>query len=102
MIKSKEELLKDFSAIIGENNSDEAISFIENLTDSMTSVNADDVKALNDKIETLEQEKKNIDTEWRNKYKARFFDTPIKPEPENEEKVDEVPQSFDDLFSTKE
>lgn len=64
---SKDELISQLSAFIGENNSDEAISLMENVSDSFDS-DGEDWKA---KYE-------ENDASWRKKYMERF--TNIGPE----------------------
>ena len=63
--KSKNELIDSFSAIIGENNSDEAISFLEDLSDSFD----DELQANYDK---LKADYDALDASWRDRYIKRF------------------------------
>lgn len=66
---SRDELVSQLSAFIGENNSDEAISLMENVSDSFAS-DGEDWKAKYDEL----------DASWRKRYMERFIN--IGPEPD--------------------
>lgn len=89
-IKKSEELLKNFSDIVGENNEDNVISFIEDLTDTLNNIDSENWR---EKFETN-------DAEWRKKYRERFLD--VKPQPEPEPELEREPgiqpKDFEDLF----
>lgn len=85
-VRSKEELLAIIKDRIGEDTSDEAISFIEDVTDTL---NDFETRAGED----WEEKYRQLDEEWRIKYKERFFNT----ENEEEEEKKEV-LTFNDLF----
>lgn len=94
MIKSKDELISMISARIGEDNSDEALSLLEDVTDTLTDYETKTADSTN-----WQQKYEENDKEWRNKYKERFMsgsetidDEIIDPEPEPRR------YSFEDLF----
>lgn len=94
MIKSKDELISMISARIGEDNSDEALSLLEDVTDTLTDYETKTADSTN-----WQQKYEENDKEWRNKYKERFMsgsetidDEIIEPEPEPRR------YSFEDLF----
>lgn len=94
MIKSKDELISMISARIGEDNSDEALSLLEDVTDTLTDYETKTADSTN-----WQQKYEENDKEWRNKYKERFMsgsdsvdDEIIEPEPEPKR------YSFEDLF----
>lgn len=91
-VLNKEDYLARIQGIIGEDNSDEAMAFIEDMTDTFEDMNT----RLEDKTDWKQKYEEN-DTEWRNKYKERFFSS---SEEDNEE-IDEpqTPLTFDDLFT---
>lgn len=62
--KSVEELLASAKTILGENTSDEALAFMEDISDSMQS-DAEDWKARYDEN----------DAAWRKRYAERFMST---------------------------
>ena len=87
-IKKSDELLKNFSDIVGENNEDNVISFIEDLTDTLNNIDTENWK---EKFETN-------DAEWRKKYRERFLDVKPDPEPDPEPEPGIQPKDFEDLF----
>lgn len=64
VIEDKDALIKSVSDLLG--NSDEALTVIENLSDTIDSLNKDSEIIWKQKYDDL-------DNEWRNKYKERFF-----------------------------
>lgn len=97
-IKSKEEILEQINARIGEDNSDEAIAIIEDITDTL---NDFETRANGDGVDWKTKYEEN-DKEWRNKYKERFFN----PEPNEDNNLEETPadndkpMSYADLFKS--
>lgn len=72
MVKTKEELITDITAILGDNKSDEAIALLENVSDTLDSSANKDYDELQKKYDTLVTEKDELDKTWREKYIARF------------------------------
>lgn len=100
-IKSKEEILEQINARIGEDNSDEAITLIEDITDTLDDF---ETRANGDGVDWKSRYEEN-DKEWRNKYKERFFNAePVEPNEGNN--LDEPdtdsnkPMSYADLFTS--
>ena len=88
-IKTIEELMGAVRARVGEDTSDEAIAFVEDVSDTLASLsNAEDWK----------KKYEDNDAEWRKRYQDRFFntDTPkgTEPTPDLEPKK----LTFDELF----
>ena len=69
-VRTKEELLELVKTRIGEDNSDEALAFIEDITDTLSDLEA---KGATD----WEEKYNSLDNEWRERYKARFFSAPV-------------------------
>jgi predicted RND superfamily exporter protein len=69
-VLNKEDFMKQIKEFVGDKNDDVTLKFIEDANDTITSWN-DDYKA---KYETAVKEKEDLDKEWRNRYKSRFFD----------------------------
>lgn len=99
-VLSKEKLLESVSERFKDDTSDEVLSFIEDITDTINSyVSGEDWK-------TKYEEN---DAAWRQRYKERFFSTDVeKPKDEtvivSEENVDgpeNEPTKYEDLFETK-
>lgn len=105
-IKTREEIIQLVSDRIGDDNSDDALSLIEDVTDTLndleTRVSGDgtDWKAEYDKL----------DNEWREKYKARFTDGDNNDNSNNDNNNsnnggndNEIKSyKYEDLFTTKE
>lgn len=94
MIKSKDEIINMISARIGEDNSDEAIGLLEDITDTLNDYETRTADSTNwkEKYETN-------DKEWRDKYKERFMSGDSS---KDDEIIDEEEKpkrySFEDLF----
>lgn len=97
-IKSKEEILEQINARIGEDNSDEAIALIEDITDTLDDF---ETRANGDGVDWKSRYEEN-DKEWRNKYKERFFNA----EPNDDNNLDGTepdnakPMSYAELFTS--
>lgn len=72
-VVSKDEILAQIKILIGDNTSDEAVTLIENISDTFDSRPADNSEALNKRITELEDQLKENDKMWRDKYTSRFF-----------------------------
>ena len=68
----KPELMKRVSGYIGEDNSDEALSLLEDIQDTIE--DSSDVSSYVTEIEELKKKVEETETTWREKYKARFTD----------------------------
>lgn len=79
--KSLEDLMSSAKSLFADNSSDEVLNFLEDLTDSYTE---QDVTSYETKISELEKKVKDTENEWREKYKARFF------EPKEQSVIDEA------------
>ena len=92
--RSKDELLAALRGVLGENQTDEAIALIEDVTDTF------DAPA-----EDWEQKYKDNDAAWRKKYTVRFFSSGDVDQGSggNTETVinsdeEQKPLTYDDLF----
>lgn len=99
MVKTKEELIGDIRTFIGEEPTDDALSILENVTDSFDDL---ETKA-NDTTDWKSKYEEN-DREWRKKYTERF-NSPSKDDDEDDgnDGSDEVTMmtSYDELFIRK-
>lgn len=76
--KTKDELLASARAILGDNTTDEALTFMEDISDS-----------LEVSTEDWEAKYKENDAAWRKRYAERFMssgDSGLEPEPDDEPK----------------
>ena len=91
-VKPINDLLSKANDIIGENNDDSVLEFIGDLSDTLKSYQNSE-----DRINTLEREKTELDNSWRKKYRERFFS----PAPEEDEPPEDEPAlktKYEDLF----
>lgn len=98
-VKTREEIMAQISARIGDDTSDDAIALIEDVTDTLTDL---ETKAKGDGKD-WKAEAEKIDKEWREKYIARFNGKADDNEEINEPPVDENKRlTFEALFEEKE
>lgn len=109
-VLTKEDFLKAIQTRIGDDVSDEAMTFIEDMTDTYDSLN----KSLENDGEDWKAKYEELDKTWRDKYKARFFDNQntnssndttsdeVKKEQEIDVKDDGEEIGFEDLFTERE
>ena len=101
---SKDDLIKKVSAYIGEDNSEEALSILEDISDSYDEV---DVTEYENKISTLEKDIADLDASWRTRYRERFENKDATPTTQPEPGIsiedtvpseeDVTPPSFEDI-----
>lgn len=92
MIRSKDEILGLIKDRLGEDTSDEAISFVEDITDTINNYEESNSQNWKQKYE-------DNDKQWRQKYRDAFFSP--KPEVvEDYEEENDKPKvlRFEDLF----
>lgn len=89
-IRTSEEIMSRLQTIIGDDTSDETLSFIEDVRDTIG--NNDNAE----RIRQLEEEVANTDKTWREKYRNAFFHGP--DEDESQYRDESKPKTFDDLF----
>lgn len=96
MVRTKEEIIDLVKQRIGENASDDDISFLEDVTDTVESFTSTD-KA--EEATEWERKYRENDAQWRERYIARFNGKEDVSEPETEVIYDEEKKyNFDDLF----
>ena len=100
-VLSKEEFFNRLNARVGDSQSDEDIAFMEDMTDTYSSL---EKQAQGDGVDWEKKFKEN-DASWRKKYTARFFSsgggTPYtEQEAEEEKRPEDV--TFNDIFVRKE
>ena len=90
-------LLEELRNVIGDRTDDDALALIERVSE-LESQGIDDLK---NKITELEGQMKQLDEEWRKRYRDRFYEGEEKDEEQieeagSEEEAESV--SIDDLF----
>ena len=104
-VLNKEDFMSRLQERIGDDTSDEAMHFIEDMTDTFNDFETRS-SGLND--EQWQSKIDELDKSWREKYKARFFNTETTPDDvkgnqEDDVKDDEnIEKTFDDLFEERE
>ena len=91
-------LLEELRNVIGDRTDDDALALIERVSE----LESQSIEDLKNKITELEGQMKQLDEDWRKRYRDRFYEgeKEIEDEPEeeagNEEEAESV--SIDDLF----
>lgn len=90
-VVERDVLIHRIASVLSDPESDESLSLIEDVTDTLDAGSSDDWK-------TKYEEN---DAAWRKRYKERFLKKPDK-EPEIEDDDDKEKKNYDDLFTVKE
>ena len=98
-VRTKDELLEIIKGRIGDDTSDETISFIEDITDTLSDY---EEKATNSDTEDWKTKFEENDKMWREKYRERFFSKEVEKEDEDFSEDEVKSLSYDDLFEEKE
>lgn len=97
MIRTREELLNQIKEVIGESTEDGALALLEDVTDTVTDL---ETRAAGNT--DWKSKYDALDSEWRARYKARFFDgEPSGNEPPAPPAEDTIITSFEDLFKAE-
>ena len=99
-VKTRDEIVEAVRKRIGEDTSDEAISLLEDVTDTFT----DYETRVADKTD-WKTKYDEMDASWRKKYMDRFSGKTgeeVKEEQEEQIKDDSEPRTFDELFTERE
>lgn len=96
-VKTREEILAKIKDRVGEQTDDESIAFLEDVTDTLSDLEA---KANGDGIDWKSKYEEN-DAEWRKRYTERFYSSDPNTDPEPP-KLDDTqkPKTFAELFTT--
>lgn len=92
-IKNLSEIIESARTIIGENTSDEALAFMEDLSDTMTDFDNRTQDATN-----WQERYQENDAKWRKKYADRFNGKPVEEEDDSYELPEPPKKSYLDLF----
>lgn len=98
-VRTKDELLEIIKGRIGNDTSDETISFIEDITDTLSDYERKATKSDEEDWKTKYEEN---DKMWREKYRERFFSKEVEKEDEDFSEDEVKSLSYDDLFEEKE
>lgn len=101
MVLKSDEAMAQLKKLVGDDTSEDTISFIENISDTLTSLES---KANNNSDMIPKSELDRVNEEWAKKYRDRFFEgTTPQPNPqpnenENNNENDNEPLLFENLF----
>lgn len=105
MVLSKEEFKEKLKTVIGDRTDDEALSIIEDFTDTYEDLESKTVSVEEDG-ENWKEKYEALDEEWRKKYRDRFFSGDVEEEVDTveekeiieEEKKEDVEDILEKLF----
>lgn len=95
-VRSKEEILEQIRKHVGDDTSDDAISLVEDVNDTINAMETDENNDWKQKYE-------ENDATWRQKYRDRFFgagadDEPPIGEEDGDGDADDKPLTYENLF----
>ena len=101
MVKNITEIMETLRAYMGEDVSDEAIAFIEDVNDTLSNY-----ERMVADVTDWESKYNELDASWRKRYRDRFFESGAEDEKGSfiedvndvEDQQDDEPQTFEDLF----
>lgn len=96
MIRTKDELIKAVSEFIGENDADDAIAILEDVTDTLE----DFEKRADGDGEDWKKKYEDNDKSWREKYRSRFVKSSVTDEDfiEDEDEEEDEIKTYEELF----
>lgn len=97
MVKTREEIIAQLTAHIGDNTSDESIALIEDVTDTLSDY---ETRTKGDGTD-WKSEYEKLDQKWRDKYISRFSNGEV-AEDEEVEEVETKKYTYESLFEEKE
>lgn len=93
---TREELMNAVASIIGDRTDDEAIAFVENVTDTFDSDSSAELEIANAKITELTQKVADTESAWRKKYMERFYGgSDEEANPSNQPPIEEEETALD-------
>lgn len=93
---TREELMNAVASIIGDRTDDEAIAFVENVTDTFDSDLSAELETANAKITELTQKVADTESAWRKKYMERFYGgSDEEANPSNQPPIEEEETALD-------
>lgn len=103
---TRDELMSAVASIVGDRTDDEAIAFVENVSDTFDTDSSDELETANATIAELTQKVADTESAWRKKYMDRFYGgTDEEANPSNQSNTDEEETALeseditiDDLF----
>ena len=84
--KTLEELTSEFNLIVGDNDSDDVLAFLEDLTDTMNAEPPAEIEDLRSRVEELEGQLRDL----RKRYRDRFYGRTDEKEEDETVETEEV------------
>lgn len=100
MVLSKEDFLNKVQERIGNDTSDDAIKFVEDMTDTYSDLERKSAAASS---VDWEQKYNDLDAKWRKLYTTRFFSSGdmVTPEDKETDETEKKDVTINDLFERK-
>ena len=94
-VKTMEELMESVRARLGDDQSDEALALLEDISDTYG-----DMQSRTTGVEDWKKKYETNDAEWRKKYRDRFFNKSNDDDDDSDDGCDKPskPMTFDELF----
>ena len=95
-VRTNDEIMQSLRAVIGDDNSDESLTLIEDITDTLS-----DYQNRTKDSTDWERRYNENDAQWRQRYKERFYssdDSGTDDFVDEEEEEKPTKMSFEDLF----
>lgn len=93
-IRTRDEIMTQLQTMVGEDTSDETLTFIQDVSDTLGADNSAQ------RITDLENQLEEQDQAWRKKYRDAFFTGRPDESYKDESDEPEKPRRFEDLFTT--
>lgn len=109
MKRTKSEILSQLKVILKDDTSDEAVSLLEDISDTLDDTDTSVLEDYKKQVEGLTTKVKETEDFWRSKYTERFFSTDPLPSgdafeksilpPEDDTPDEHTKETFDELFT---
>ena len=94
-IRTRDEIMAQLQTMVGEDTSDETLTFIQDVSDTLGQNNSAQ------RITELENKLEEQDKEWRKKYRDAFFTGQPDSSYDEDEPENKKMRRFEDLFKTE-
>lgn len=101
-VYSRDEFMSTINTLVGENNTDENLKIIEDMSDTFDTLTTASESSITK--EQMDAEVKRVEDEWKQKYRDRFMQGDSSSGSADDDEIDDepMPLTFDNLFGGKE
>ena len=103
-VYSRDEFMSTINTLVGENNSDENLKIIEDMSDTFDTLTTASESSITK--EQMDAEVKRVEDEWKQKYRERFMSGSSSSDDGSSDDdlggEEDMPLTFDNLFGGKE